>query len=288
MNRRLSAREALFAVATAAVVGCAATSDLPAPQPPARMANHDARAVQGPESCQGAIETQDLAAHGILDPESIGLLVWNIQKGRGAGSIEDLQQLASGADLVLIQEARLEQRPFEAPDTATFWSFAPGYTTPSASTGVLTASRVAPILHCQLSDLEPWMRSPKAISITHFALMENDATLAVVNVHAVNFTFGVKSFERQIAKVGSALSKHDGPVILAGDFNTWRARRVESLQALTRRLDLEELAFEIDDRITAFGKIVDRIFVRGLRAVGAKTSIVSTSDHNPMLVELRM
>jgi endonuclease/exonuclease/phosphatase (EEP) superfamily protein YafD len=98
----------------------------------------------------------------------------------------------------------------------------------------------------------------------------------------------VRDFERQIAKVEATLSGHDGPVILAGDFNTWRVRRIELLQALAQRLGLDELSFEVDDRITPFGKIVDRIFVRGLNAVDAKTSVVHSSDHNPLSVTLRM
>ena len=111
--------------------------------------------------------------------------------------------------------------------------------------------------------------------------------MAVVNVHALNFTLGVSDFARQIAKIESVLADHDGPVILAGDFNTWRARRFEIVQALSESLGLKELSFEEDNRVKSFGWVVDRIYLRGLIAVEAKIDIVDSSDHNPMSVTLQ-
>ena len=184
--------------------------------------------------------------------------------------------------------ARLEQEPIEALGRASFWSFAPGYKTATASTGVMTLSNTTPLTHCNLLDHEPWLRSPKAISITQFALESTDETLAVVNVHAINFTLGIIDFENQITKIEAALADHQGPVILAGDFNTWRRHRVEVLQAMTDRLQLTELSFAVDNRITPLGNVVDRVLIRGLTAIDASTEIVDSSDHNPMSITLSM
>ena len=196
--------------------------------------------------------------------------------------------MAGNKDLVLIQEARLEQQPVEVLERAQYWSFAPGYKTAAASTGVMTLSNTTPLTHCYLTDREPWLRSPKAISITEFELAATDETLAVVNVHAVNFTIGVADFQKQIAKIEAALEAHRGPVILAGDFNTWRNGRLTVLREIAERLRLDELSFDIDNRVTPFGSVVDRIFVRGLYAIDASTQIVESSDHNPMSVTLSM
>lgn len=119
-------------------------------------------------------------------------------------------------------------------------------------------------------------------------LIDRKPLLAVVNVHAVNLTLGVADFSRQIGKIEAALATHDGPVILAGDFNTWRNRRFEVLQAVTKRLELKELSFDIDKRVAPLGNIIDRIFVRGLNAIEASTEVVDSSDHNPMFVTLSM
>ena len=252
------------------------------------LANHDAPVAGGLDACQAAFSAELPGVGPTLDPQRIELFVWNIHKGAHPDSFADLDRLAGDKDLVLIQEARLDQQPIDALDKARYWSFAPGYRTAGASTGVMTLSNTIPLIHCYLTDHEPWLRSPKAISITKFGLADTDATLAVVNVHGLNFTLGVRAFEMQISKIETTLAAHDGPVILAGDFNTWRARRFEVLRALSDRLDLHELSFDVDSRVTLLGNIFDRIFVRGLDAVDATIDVVDTSDHNPMSVTLRM
>ncbi|MGI9343933.1 MAG: endonuclease/exonuclease/phosphatase family protein [Gammaproteobacteria bacterium] len=275
-----------LALAFGTLLGCAAAPLQPEVVP---LANHATPGIAGPESCGGAMAMAAEKVGPALDPSEIDMLVWNIQKGADPTSLSDLERLANDKHLVLIQEARLEQRPADALDNARFWSFAPGYRTANASTGVMTLSETMPLVHCRLAAREPWLRSPKATSITEFGLQSTELTLAVVNVHAVNFTLGVADFSQQLAKIEAALMAHDGPVILAGDFNTWRPRRLEILHALADRLRLSELTFDVDKRVTPIGgNIVDRIFVRDLYAVEASTVVVESSDHNPMSVRLSM
>jgi len=273
---------------TATLLGCAGLPFQEAGQPSLALANHEAPAAHGAESCQAAIATPTDDSLHVLDPSRIELFVWNMQKGNHPDSFSDLSRLAAGKDLVLIQEARLEQEPVGALNDARYWSFAPGYKTDSASTGVMTLSTAAPLTHCRMTDREPWLRSPKAISITHFGLESTEETLAVVNVHAVNFTIGTADFQRQLKKVVAALTDHQGPVILAGDFNTWRDQRMDILYSIAERLELDELSFENDNRVTPFGSIVDHVFVRGLNPVEASTEIVDSSDHNPMSITLSL
>lgn len=288
MTNRFPDKNLLLPVAVATLLGC---TSLPLQEPEhaaERLANHGSPAARGPESCQAALAAPAPESGPALDPKRIELFVWNIQKGANPRSLTDLERLAGNKDLVLIQEARLEQQPVEVLGEISFWSFAPGYETASASTGVMTLSNTAPLTHCYLTDREPWLRSPKAVSITRFHLESTDQTLAVVNIHAVNFTFGVADFQRQIAKIESALESHSGPVILAGDFNTWRNGRLAVLKKITNRLHLHELSFDVDNRVTPFGSVIDRVFVRGLTKIDASTQIVDSSDHNPMSVTLRM
>lgn len=279
-------RQQFLGLLIASLLGGCAT--LQQPDPTRVLANHNAPAAEGLDACRAAFSAELPRSGPTLDPQHIELFVWNIHKGANPDSFADLDRLAGDKDLVLIQEARLEQRPVDALDKARYWSFAPGYRTSKASTGVMTLSNTMPLIHCYLTDREPWIRSPKAISITKFGLDNTDVTLAVVNIHALNFTFGIRAFSAQIAKIETALADHDGPVILAGDFNTWHARRSEVLRALSERLNLHELSFDIDSRVTLLGSIFDRIFVRGLDAIDATIDVVDTSDHNPMSVTLRM
>ena len=128
--------------------------------------------------------------------------------------------------------------------------------------GVLTMSTVDPITQCSFVSTEPFLRTPKATNITQFGLEGREETLVVVNMHAVNFSFGLKSFRRQFDEVRQTLSRHEGPVILSGDLNTWRQGRLAVVTELAADLGLVE--------------------VRGLKPLGSTTLVVSTSDHNPM------
>jgi endonuclease/exonuclease/phosphatase (EEP) superfamily protein YafD len=292
MSNRIFKNVLLIPALTVTLLGCAALPVQDTAKNPSVLANHEAPWARGAESCQAAIASPvddgQADSQVELDPSRIELFVWNMQKGAHPDSYADLSRLAAGKDLVLIQEARLEQQPVDALNGASYWSFAPGYKTDSASTGVMTLSATEPLTHCQLTDREPWLRSPKAISITNFGLEETDQTLAVVNVHAVNFTLGITDFQRQLTKIVSALTDHDGPLILAGDFNTWRDQRMAILNSIAEQLELDELSFDSDNRVTPFGSIVDHVFVRGLNTLETSTEIVESSDHNPMSITLSL
>ncbi|MEQ9561307.1 MAG: hypothetical protein RLN69_02210, partial [Woeseiaceae bacterium] len=115
-----------------------------------------------------------------------------------------------------------------------------------------------------------------------------DETLLVVNIHAVNFSMGLGAFQGQFDQVRDVLETHDGPIILSGDFNTWRKKRTEFVDTLALDLGLVALEFPEDHRVTRFGRHLDHIYVRGLSSIESTTAVVDSSDHNPMSVTLRM
>jgi endonuclease/exonuclease/phosphatase (EEP) superfamily protein YafD len=132
------------------------------------------------------------------------------------------------------------------------------------------------------------LRTPKATSIAAFALSGRDETLLVVNLHAVNFSFGLSDYKHQFHQVGRLLQGHEGPVILAGDFNTWHKRRMQVVDSLAESLDLQPVTFDDDTRMRFFGSALDHIYVRQLQLVNAETATVYTSDHNPLVAVLSM
>jgi endonuclease/exonuclease/phosphatase (EEP) superfamily protein YafD len=199
-----------------------------------------------------------------------------------------LRNLADGKDLVLIQEASLREETINDVDSSKHWSFAPGYLLDGEVTGVMTLSSIKPLTQCSFVTLEPILRSPKATSITEYALSDTDLTLAVVNMHVVNFSLGLKAFREQIDNVHHVLETHDGPVILSGDFNTWRRQRMLILEQMTENLGLNPVDFGDDKRVRLMGNLLDHLYVRGLSATDASTEIVNTSDHNPMSATLAM
>lgn len=88
--------------------------------------------------------------------------------------------------------------------------------------------------------------------------------------------------------MASELARHAGPVILAGDFNTWSERRHEVLVEIAARLGLVSVLFDDDGRRLAFGRSLDHFYFRGFRLVRASAPQVTSSDHNPIVVELEL
>jgi len=238
-------------------------------------------------------------------PESFSVLSWNIEKGANANWIADLAQIAGAEHVLLIQEAALDPETGALSLPRDFTSrqyFAVGYRQGSIQTGVLTASPWVASHHCALTAWEPWLGTPKATSVTRYDFYPNQATgesgrleapgakpnpLMVVNVHAVNFAVGLEAYIEQFVAIGEVIMAHEGPLILAGDFNTWSEDRQEWLAGFMARHELEAVIFPPDHRTTVFSHPIDHIYTRGLAVTDASVVTVDSSDHNPLLVTAR-
>jgi endonuclease/exonuclease/phosphatase (EEP) superfamily protein YafD len=250
------------------------------------QANHVAQSASEASQCRELLNRPIRETVAKLDPANIRLFNWNIQKGKQLGWKSDLYSMASDSQLVLMQEAVLDSEMVNPERLAAYWSFAPGTRQKDTLTGVLTMSSIEPLTHCNLTDWEPWLRTPKATSITEYALNGTDVSLVVVNIHAVNFTLGVESYGRQFERIFTILRDHDGPLIVSGDFNSWHRGREELLQSLVDRLKLTALVYREDQRVQVFGRPIDHIYIRGLQALAASSTVVNSSDHNPITVKL--
>jgi len=238
------------------------------------------------DQCRIALQTKPTAATRSLDQTRMRLLNWNTHKNTDANMQADLTRLAEGVDLILLQESVRNSKAFADLDPGFHWSFAPGYQRADVSTGVVTASRVKPLAQCSLTNYEPWLGSPKATNITEFALNGTDETLLVVNLHMINFTFGLKDIKQQFMQALSMVDEHTGPVIFSGDFNTWRkARRDLVVEALGAR-NFAPVGYADDYRKRVFGYALDHTFIRGIRVANGTSHAVESSDHNPMSVTL--
>jgi endonuclease/exonuclease/phosphatase (EEP) superfamily protein YafD len=223
-----------------------------------------------------------------LDGSHIHLLNWNTQKHGHHSLHADLVRFSDEADLILLQEAVVDTDHLRAVDGGFHWVFAPGYRKSGTTTGVMTASRVAPIGYCKLASTEPWLGSPKATSVTRYALSGRDDTLLVINLHLINFTVGVAAMEQQLRAALDFATAHEGPVIVSGDFNTWSKKRARIVAGELSNEGLQPVRFPDDGRTRIFGRPVDHIFVRGLRATSADTYAVGSSDHNPLSTVLQV
>jgi endonuclease/exonuclease/phosphatase (EEP) superfamily protein YafD len=242
--------------------------------------------AEAPAHCSDALGQLPAAGEQGLQ-DVLEILSWNIQKTGGAGWEQDLAEFAGRVDLAFIQEASLRAEISQVLGGSLYEAFADGYTTARKPTGVMTLSTHPPSLSCSFSSREPWLRTPKATSVTEYPLAERSERLLAINLHAVNFALGLADFREQFRALEQLLERHRGPVILAGDLNTWSGARQSLVDALTGRHGLQPLRFQPDLRTTAFGRALDHIYVRGLQAEFARAIPVSSSDHNPLHARLR-
>jgi endonuclease/exonuclease/phosphatase (EEP) superfamily protein YafD len=218
-------------------------------------------------------------------PDTLSVLVWNLQKSSQNGWDADFIRLSADRDLLLLQEATLAaglERRWSSADR----HFAPGFQFGKTQTGVMTLSRIPASIRCQLRAIEPLLRTPKAVAVTRYRWASGEPLL-VVNLHAVNFSLGMASFELQMNDISAVLAAHTGPLLVGGDFNTWREKRLSALTTLAQRHALESVIFSPDLRSQVFGRPLDHVLVRGLDVVEAKTERVVSSDHNPLLLTVR-
>ncbi|MNL10397.1 hypothetical protein D3C87_1311950 [compost metagenome] len=105
-----------------------------------------------------------------------------------------------------------------------------------------------------------------------------------VCTHVLNFvTTG--AFSRSLYEIAERISLFPGPVILAGDFNTWNFKRYMIMKSIFRDLQMEHVDFEDDGRLLK----LDHVFVRGFDVMDAKVHhTVLSSDHFPLDLKVRL
>ena len=233
-------------------------------------------------------DTRGAAQLAKLDARSIRLSTWNIHKQGDAGWQDDLRTLATNSDILLLQETTVQpavQHILQSSDLG--WVMASSFSYEDYDLGVLTAARVAALASCTQRVVEPLLRLPKSAVISWFAAAGKPEALAVVNVHAINFSLSTDAYRAQMSALADALAPHQGPIIVAGDLNTWSAARMKVVDDLAIRLRLTEVALAKDERTLFLGRQVDHILTRGLRVLAARAVAVTSSDHNPVTATLQ-
>jgi endonuclease/exonuclease/phosphatase (EEP) superfamily protein YafD len=201
--------------------------------------------------------------------KEIRLLSWNIEKKSGQikwnsefKRILDVKR----PNIVLLQEAQL------TPGASAFLSrqkiggeFSPNTfsTQVEAYAGVLTASTIQPVKSASLlsDSIEPFTGTPKASLITVYKIKDYKDTLMVINVHGINFQLGLGAFTEQLNLLSDEIDRHPGPIILAGDFNTWNEKRLQHLTALTApRFNKASFGTDSSQIKSMFGYTLDHIY----------------------------
>ncbi len=224
-----------------------------------------------------------------VNPEGFSILSWNAHKGSNVEWNDNLHSFGDKADFILLQEAALDSGLEEQLGLLKKeWLLAVAFVYDEKETGLLTAGRTPPQAYCIIRENESLVKIPKIILLSTYPIKGSESELLVINLHLINFTIGTEAMRRQIKAARGKIKSHPGPVIVAGDFNTWNAERESVVGEEMQALGLQAVSFSPDDRVEFFGRPVDGVYYKGLEVTSATTYRVETSDHNPLEVHFRV
>lgn len=232
-------------------------------------------------------------------PETFNLVVWNLYKGQGYRQKNathfwnDFSDFNSKAHIHLFQEMLMNDQWLKSLEQSLpnkQFSFAASFEYRNQTrTGVGIAS-VAKALNSKLlrgTEREFFFLTPKVSLISEFHQQHHSGkteTVLVINTHVVNFTT-TNSFIRFLDELVSLMQIHQGPLVFAGDFNTWSFKRWHSLIQMLARFDIFPLEFKNDPRFLK----LDHVFVRGFKSLSSEIQThINSSDHYPILVKLKL
>ena len=214
------------------------------------------------------------------------VLVWNVFKYKRENLFKDLKKLSETSDIMMIQEAMHTnewQETFAQQMPFSFSFFKSFCTEKNQATGVKNAARFKLMNDVILVSpgREPILNSPKVSGVSRVDIPGHGSVL-LVNIHAINFVSN-SVFEDQITQVADYISTQPGPVIWAGDFNTWNPARQKFLDLKTKALQLVHVNPVNDNR----KHTLDHIYVRGFDIVNAEVLRQTSSDHRPLMAVLK-
>ncbi len=253
-----------------------------------------------------------------IDSRSIKIISWNSLAGchqmmrnlaaltfcSEAQANQSLLELTKNRDILIIQEAFMDsemRQTLKNLGTQYSWDMGISYILDQKKdipTGVYTVANAQALSACSQRSNDVLLPTPKAILFTTYNLSDGELTtnekLLVVNVHAI--LISQSSLYAQLDRMAKKMSRHEGPIILAGDFNTMTENSYLKLKEIVGAIGMVEATMEKKDdhRVTSMlGQAYDFIFYKKLRLIRAnsidlaETRIGKTSDHNPIFAEFQ-
>lgn len=220
------------------------------------------------------------------DPSSVieaskplNVAVWNIYKQQLEGWEQELSALSDDNSLILLQEAQSRPQLLSyVEENSWHTNQAYAFAINGEIAGVMTLSDAIPEKVCAYTKVEPYLRLPKSALYSAFKI-DSGEVLSVINLHSINFTYGVTEYTEQLDALVDAVMPLKGPLIIAGDFNTWSDERLNIVKQKLGKLGLVEAAFEPDNRLKVFNHPLDHLFYRGLTLTSSETKDTQASDH---------
>lgn len=241
----------------------------------------------------GTVENKENA----LNPNEIDLLVWNTYKGQNPSWTQDFSFLVLDKEIVVLQEAILNDimKPVFENQSEFHYKIATSfiYTKTNIPTGTATGSVVYPtnFYFKKTRDVEAVGFTPKVTLFTEYALKGRSDKLLVINIHALN---SVPAFilKRHINDAKVEIEKHKGPVVFAGDFNTWSWLKLRVMRKTLEKLGMTEVQFPNGGermRSSISNNIIDYIWVKGIDYSDSWVwGNLEGADHKALTVRLKI
>ena len=206
-----------------------------------------------PQSSIKSLKHQEISCH-----ENFTILCWNVAKLTLHSSYQEyLKSIIEddSVDILLLQEVKKSlATELELCDYS--YILSPNIQTNKHIFGVLTAFKIS--CEDELSLLtkkrELSYATHKVTLITRHKISQDDE-LVIVNLHAINFVKN-SDFHTELENIRLTIKSHKGPMIVAGDFNTWNVKRVEFLREFTYDLSLTEVYFNDNSKQKKFLRTV--------------------------------
>lgn len=224
-----------------------------------------------------------------LNPDNIALLNWNIYKGNEDNWQQDLSFFARTHDIMTLQEALLDEQLTQLLSQYKLnWVMNSAFYLNGAAAGVMTTAKTKAIHSCGFKTNEPIIQIPKSTLLSYYVINGTKKRLLVANIHSINFSLGIKTYQQQLETLYEVIKHHDGPMIVAGDFNSWSDERMMLVQGLMEKLSLSSLDYPVNTKTHVFGKAIDHVFYRSLEPINNQIVQVSSSDHMPISVNFKL
>jgi len=224
-------------------------------------------------------------------PKTFSLLCWNVhKKNRTDPAFRPFlrkMMAEKRLHLCMFQEAEFDGDTFTIGEYA--YDAAANLQVKKSFYGVLTASRTeSDHAEAYLSRSQESFIGPHKSLLLSIYPLEGTKRLMLLNIHAINFREN-RSYERELEVFAQKVRSHEGPMIVAGDFNAWNRKRMEALHRLCRELSMEMVEFDKGKVKSFMGYSLDFVLYRGMECL--EKEVVSDhdiSDHHPLLVTFRI
>lgn len=225
-------------------------------------------------------------------PLETRVVVWNTFKGSGGKQFRhDFQAMCADSHLLLCQEVLFSINRFNDICYPLYESVhACSYLRSDGfRDGVMTAGRA------KVSDLpvrvlskgrEPLFNTPKASLITKYKIEGTEKHLVVVNVHSPLLRTP-KQAEIEMNHLASHIRNYEGPLLVAGDFNTFSKGYLNVVDRTLEPLGLSRIHL-VDDHRGVLDSL-DQAYTRGVEIIRAVVDpYIFSSDHFPLRLKLRL